>query len=83
MAKPILLETSKLKVQLKAKSNNNNNNNNNQQGPSILDGLTISKENKIKDERCDPKYINLQIKSIVKTQIICLVMLLIKVIVYH
>lgn len=66
MAKPILLETSKLKAQLKAKSNNNNNNNNNQQGPSILDGLTISKENKIKDERCDPKYINLQIKSIVK-----------------
>ena len=81
MAKPILLETSKLKVQLKAKSNNNNNNN--QQGPSILDGLSISKENKIKDERCDPKYINLQIKSIVKTQIIYLVMLLIKVIVYH
>ena len=81
MAKPILLETSKLKAQLKAKSNNNNNNN--QQGPSILDGLTISKENKIKDERCDPKYINLQIKSIVKTQIIYLVMLLIKVIVYH
>lgn len=66
MAKPILLETSKLKAQLKAKSNNNNTNNKDQQGPSILDGLTISKENKIKDERCDPKYINLQIKSIVK-----------------
>lgn len=59
MAKPIITEIERKKFKAQLKANNSSSSSND------IDGLTISKENKIKDNRCDPKYINLQIKSIV------------------